>query len=691
MSKFNYKAFISYCHQDERWAAWLHRALESYHVPRKLVGSRTSLGKVPARIRPVFRDRDDLSSAADLSSTVNKALFESENLIVVCSPAAAASHWVKQEIREFTHFGRQKQIFCVIVDGDPAESGSVSACFPDAIAESGLQEPLAADARKWADGKQLAKLKLIAGMLGVPLDQLRRRDLQKRKKIWALTLAASIAVIAILVIAITARMAAQQRRDSGESLVVYKLTELRNVINLVDDPEDLARLNSWDEQALAELIDSAGSENMALTNAALSLRDQGIELWESGDFTAAKEKFEHSWALLAESYRRDRNDYTAFFELGQTEFYIGQVHLDRGELDLAESAFMTYAEITRRLILLQPENAEWVLEMAYALTNLGAVQRARDIIDPERTLQLMQSALEYNQIALVLDPNNEYFRSELGESHAHLAEAQRNVCDLEGALRSRHKGVALETSSLQEDSENSEKKILLALALTGYATIQKDLGFYENAVESHKKSLELIEAVLHQTTDLRRTKVLLAERKQFIAWDYAMIGRMDEAWAESNTLVNEWHDLQRASGLDDVGTMKAYSTFLVDHAWLANERGDSALAERLLEEGIAQLASVLRKLPDNRDLGNILTLAAYRYWNIKKELPPQEILSLLPDYGGDHGRTRACIDASRAVRKAVMLGNPARAGELVAYLVDNGYREVGFMRVCREYYYCQGQ
>ena len=298
MSEFRYKAFISYSHRDEHWALWLHRALESYHIPRKLVGSRTSLGKLPARIRPVFRDRDELSSSADLSTTVKKALFESENLIVVCSPAAATSYWVKEEIREFTRLGRKEQIFCVIVDGEISESGSIAAVFPDAIAESGLQEPLAADARKWADGKQLAKLKLIAGMLGVPLDQLRRRDLQKRQKIWAMTLAASIAVIAILVIAITARMAAQQRRDSGESLVAFKLTELRNIIILADDPEDLARLSSWDKQALAELINSAGTGGTALTVAALGLRDRGIELWEIGDFTAAMEKFEHSVILV---------------------------------------------------------------------------------------------------------------------------------------------------------------------------------------------------------------------------------------------------------------------------------------------------------------------------------------------------------------------------------------------------------
>ena len=30
--EYKYKAFISYAHEDEKWAKWLHRALESYRL-----------------------------------------------------------------------------------------------------------------------------------------------------------------------------------------------------------------------------------------------------------------------------------------------------------------------------------------------------------------------------------------------------------------------------------------------------------------------------------------------------------------------------------------------------------------------------------------------------------------------------------------------------------------------------------
>jgi len=689
MSKYRYKAFISYSHTDEAWARWLHRAIEAYRVPRKLVGSQTAMGKVPSRIRPVFRDRDELSSASDLGDTVKQALSQSENMIVICSPSGAASLWVKEEIREFVRLGRRDRVFCVIVDGEASASGSVAAVFPDAIAEAGMQEPLAADVRKWADGKQLAKLKVISGMLGVPLDQLRRRELQRRRKTWALSIAAAVAVAAIAIVAITSRMAAEQRRDSGELLVGYKLNELRTMLSNAGEPEKLERLREWSQSELSTLVTDAGSETPELLNTANRLRDEAIGLWDSGDMNGAMEKFKTSWALLAEVYSRDRNDQTAFFELGQAEFWIGQVHLDKGEIELAEASFLSYAEITRRLIQMQPKNADWVLEMAYALSNLGTVEKAREGINPERTLQYMQSALEYNQIALVLDPENEWYRSELGQSHANLADAQRNVCDLDGALQSRKEGLALETSLFENDRQNTERQEDLALAMTGYARVQAMRGENDEAREYFQKSLQMIEASA-KPDQVTRTNRLLAERWNLIIWLDATSGRIDEAWAESENQANNWQILLEA-GLDNVNTLLTYTRFLLDRAWLAQERGETALAVSLLNQTIALVSAEAAKMPDNRFIGNALTMASYRYWEVTGELPPAEALVRLPDYKAFEGRTRACQDASMAIRKNVMLGSAARADDLVTYLLDKGYREPGFMRICRIYYGCSGE
>ena len=690
-NKYKYKAYISYSHCDERWASWLHRALESYRVPRKLVGTKAGAGEVPSRIKPVFRDRDDLSSAADLGGTVKQALSDSENMIVICSPDAAASHWVNEEIRGFASLGREKQIFCVIVDGEPGGIGTVSTCFPAALAEIGLQEPLAADVRKWADGKHLSKLKLVSGMLGLSLDQLRRRDLQKRQRVWALAAVVSIAVAAVLVTAVTARIAAQQRRDSGESLVGYKLNELRTMLNVTDDPGDLSRLREWNQQELALLVANAGEEKDALTTSAMNLRAEGISLWRDGALGLAMDKFQMSWALLAETYRRDNSNHMAFFELGQAEFWIGQAYTDLGVLEAAEEAFISYAEITRQLILLQPENAEWVLEMAYALTNLGALEKDRDADNPERALQLIQSALEYNQIALVLDPQNELYKSELGQSHAFLADAQLGVCDLEGAFQSRQQNVSLEQDILAADGENIRKTEKLAWAFSGLTGVQEQMGNVDGAIESLEKVLQLMEPVLLSHPDDRKIMRYILHRKHRLVTLNAIGGDIDSALGAMEALNEEWQHFFQDEVKEDFGAIESYQAFLLNWVMLAKADGNLELAGRLLEDGATRITETLQISPGNRFAGNRLMQVAFLLWETKKELPAETVVALLPDYRGNRGRTRACSDASMAVRKAIMLGDIGWAGKLTAYLLDKGYAETGFVRVCKTYSLCEGQ
>ena len=188
LEEHKYRAFISYSHKDEKWASWLHNALETFKVPKHLVGQETAMGTVPERMGKVFRDREELSSSASLGAELTQALEDSACQIVICSPNAAKSHWTNEEVLTYKRLGRESRVFCLIVDGEP---GTDQECFPPAVrfqmgADGELSdepaEPIAADARAHADGKFNAKLKLIAGMLGVGFDDLKQRELVRQKK-----------------------------------------------------------------------------------------------------------------------------------------------------------------------------------------------------------------------------------------------------------------------------------------------------------------------------------------------------------------------------------------------------------------------------------------------------------------------------------------------------------------------------
>jgi hypothetical protein len=111
--------FISYSHTDERLAARLHRRLERYRTPRRLVGSTSAAGPVPRRISPFFRDQDEFDASSDLGERINRALGRSRYLIVICSPRAVASKWVNEEIARFRQNGGTPRVLCLIASGTP--------------------------------------------------------------------------------------------------------------------------------------------------------------------------------------------------------------------------------------------------------------------------------------------------------------------------------------------------------------------------------------------------------------------------------------------------------------------------------------------------------------------------------------------------------------------------------------------
>jgi tetratricopeptide (TPR) repeat protein len=244
----HYVAFISYSHRDRRWAEWLHRSIENYRLPPGVKSA--SEGEVtPVRLKPIFLDRAELPSSASLADSVTKALADSAALVVICSPAAAQSRWVNEEVRTFKALGRGSRIYCLVVDGEPA----VGDCFPPALrfaiedgqlTERPAPEPMAADVRIGKDERGLARLKIVAGLLDVPLDRLRQREQLRRQRrlalIAALASVGCIAFGALAIVALSARTEALRQRAVAEqqSQTARRTTDFMKSLFAVSDPSE---------------------------------------------------------------------------------------------------------------------------------------------------------------------------------------------------------------------------------------------------------------------------------------------------------------------------------------------------------------------------------------------------------------------------------------------------------------------
>ena len=371
IAEFRYRAFISYSHRDERWGAWLHRALERYRLPRRLVGRVTAAGPVPKRIAPVFRDREELASATDLGRTVNAALEQSAALIVVCSPSAAQSRWVNAEVRAFQQLGRGEQIFCLIVDGDP---GGVTApqCFPEALLTRGPDggdgpvEPIGADVRPGKDRPRAALLKLVAGILGVGLDELARRDLQRRNRRLVATSVAAVAgmgVASVLAtLAIIARNEAQEQRATAEQTSEF-LVQLFQVA----DPGETRGNTITAREILDRGADRVDGELAAQPVVRANLmRTMGRVYTGLGLYARATDLLERALAIRNEIGKAPTPETVA------TANALGQALFEKGEYEAAEAA---YTAALRGAQALYPDGDAAVTQ---ALCGIGDVRTRLD-------------------------------------------------------------------------------------------------------------------------------------------------------------------------------------------------------------------------------------------------------------------------------------------------------------------------
>ena len=394
-SQFKYRAFISYSHADEKWAMWLHKALETYRVPKHVVGRETEFGPVPERFAPVFRDRDELATATSLGDTLTGALEQSAFQIVICSPKAATSKWVNEEILAYKRLGREHRIFALIVDGEPGSSANPATadqeCFPNALSykmgadgqlTSEKGEPIAADARQGKDSKLDVKLKLLAGMLGVGLDELKQREAHRRQVRMMWLVSASLAGMAITSAlagaAWLARNEAQRERVRAEAEAETARQTTRFMIDLfkVSDPSEALGNKITAREILdkgAARIDKALVDQPAIQ--ATLMDTMGTVYTSLGLYGSAipliRKALDKRRSTLG-----DRDP-----AVGQSLNHLGEALLRTAEYEEAEKRLREALVIHRALYgNSSPEVATTLTSLSHVMTAMGEYEKAEPLI-----------------------------------------------------------------------------------------------------------------------------------------------------------------------------------------------------------------------------------------------------------------------------------------------------------------------
>ncbi|MGF1463152.1 MAG: toll/interleukin-1 receptor domain-containing protein [Maricaulaceae bacterium] len=416
-SKRRYKAFISYSHNDERHAQRLFRRLEGYRPPRRNGDPR------PERLAPVFLDTAEFPAAPDLPDRIQVALAGADALIVLCSPAAAQSHWVCLEIETFRALNPTKPVLCVLLDGEPNAANPALECLPAPLRQG--PDPLAADFRTPGAKRRLAFKKIVAGLTEMDLAELVQRDAQRKfRNVMAVTGLATLMVITFAYLAVVASVArndARRGQERAERLIEFMISDLRQRL---------------DEAGRLDILKGVGrvTENYYSSQSAKRLSPEQVGRWsrtdhlngeiliEGGDVDEAEAPLLAAYERTARVLAQEPNKADQIWAHAQSTFWLGEQAFRGNAYAEAEDFWNEYNALADQLIALEPKNSKYLVEQAHARLNRGAVLLSSGQ-DPLKALAAFQSALEGHQAAWAITGPSREARIDIANTHAWIARA----------------------------------------------------------------------------------------------------------------------------------------------------------------------------------------------------------------------------------------------------------------------------
>lgn len=378
---------------------------------------------MPKTLRPVFRDRFDFSAGGSLRAQTLEALDQSNFLIVICSPGAARSEAVFEEIRLYKARRGERRILPIIIDGEPGDP--VAECFPRSLAFRVLpngdltdepEHPIAADARSEGDGRFLARLKITSGLLGIPLDLLYRREARARRRQlrWRSALAGVMALMAAG--ATVSAWTALRQAMEGERLLQIAFDATSGVSRRSADLRDqfavpVPAIASMLNEAEGTLLSATEGGVFSRTSSWADLRRLVKRLFED---PALSKEARYRKALMLMSFA---DSYRTLGEIGQW-------------LDRAESA----QGLLLGLVATDPDVAEYQQDLMRAHNAVGdALTQKHDLAGALKAYGASHAiATRLTQ----REPGNVEFQSALAKASNEFGDAYTQSGDLDGAMQS---------------------------------------------------------------------------------------------------------------------------------------------------------------------------------------------------------------------------------------------------------------
>ena len=509
-------------------------ALETFEVPRNMVARPTPFGPIPPRLTPNIKG--DRSAGDTLSDTSRQALEDCRMLVVVCSPSAARSRVVADEIRLFKRLGRER-VIALIVEGEPDSGSDETECFPDSLKYEVRRDgsidrewrvhPITIDARTRRGGTAgdrlaVARHLLVAAALGVPPEALpqsarergaRNEDLSSaprrspRAAVW-------IAVFALLVAGGLGwfayqeqqqRIAAQAARQRSDELIVFLQRSMREKLAPLGQLSLLAETNERVTEHLSRVARDT-NDPLALMGLADAFHDSAEILEERGNHPGALESAVQAMQTrqrVADSPSAPANMALQF--IGDQRL-VAQIYLRMGQpreaLAVAEQSRASAVALSRKR--LGDEQSELALAQAHA--QVGDAQLELNRLDEaDRAYTAGRDAARQLTTRL---PRNAELNAELAsmtEKVAKLRERQGNVSAATAELREWQRLLSAEATIAPKDAKAQTELANSQLRLGNFLLVQRQMP---QATAELRKAAGVLEPVVKSEAATNGTHLL---------------------------------------------------------------------------------------------------------------------------------------------------------------------------------------
>jgi tetratricopeptide (TPR) repeat protein len=594
ITAIKYRAFLSYSHHDAAWGKWLHRALERYAIDKDLVGRQTTTGAVPKTLRPIFRDREDFPAGHSLTEQTLAALEASQFLIVLCSPDAARSKYVNEEIRHFKSIGDADHIIPVIVDGEPNDSERE--CFPPALcfkigADGALteqrEEPIAADARPQGDGKEIAKLKVVAGLLGLGLDEIVRRAERARHRHNRLLASSALVFLFLVGTAVGSGIAARKYFTKSED---WRETTIKNACDLATKVEvwfkefgtsiDRSIELLKDSEQKLETFAQKGGDSPELryckAQTLIHLAD-GYRTW--GDTEQSLSRAKEAIAVLERLVDSWPSELAWKHELLKAYRKVGDGLDEQGSVTDALNWYRKSLDLGLGLTAAaaaEPKTAEWQHDLSIAYNKIGDV--LTKLGNSTDALSNYQNSLAIRQRLAEADPKNPLWQRDLASVYDRIGDFFRSQGNFADALNNYGESLKIVRRLATDQKRSSDSQRNLALVYDKVGDVERDRGNLTAALSNYDQSLVIRQTLTVKDDMNARWQRDLASSRIKMGDVLRNLGKFDEA--EKSYRLADAIILDRAE-LDPKNTIWRW-----DRAFI-NDRIGAVLLARLGGYGLA--------------------------------------------------------------------------------------------------------